>query len=168
MPTVRVPTPRVTLPPAAPPPAREPTVWAMPFRFSVAPAVLARVTAETVPRAVVLPIVSVPAWMLVVPVNVALAPERVVIDVALFCVTDDTVAPRTPEMLSGEVPVATLVIVTAAPVPTAPPIGPVRAKTSLVLPIDASLMAMAAPVAPIAPEIVSVVVDEFCVAFFRR
>ena len=106
--------------------------------------------------------------MLVGPVKLAFAPEIVIVPTP-FCVMLDTDAPSAPVTLNNDAPVEALVIVTAAPVPSAPPIAPVRAKTSLLLVLlDALLMAIALPVAPMLPEMMSVIVVEVCVAFWRR
>ena len=76
-PTVRVLAPRVTVPPVVPAPERDPTVKEV-ARFSVAPAVLAMLTAlEVLPSAVAFAVVRVPLEMTIGPVKV-LAPLNVV------------------------------------------------------------------------------------------
>ena len=66
-PAVRVAEPRVTLPPLAPPPAREPTATLLLFKSKTTPLVLAKVTAEPLPKAVVLPACRVPPFTVVAP-----------------------------------------------------------------------------------------------------
>ncbi len=67
-PVVRVPEPSARLPPVLPPPAKEPMLTLLLFRSSVTPAVLAKLTAELLPKAVVLPACNVPPLTVVVPV----------------------------------------------------------------------------------------------------
>ena len=67
-PVVKVPAPSVTLPPVAPPPAKEPMLTLLPFKSRTTPAVLARVTAELLPKALVLPACKVPSSIAVPPV----------------------------------------------------------------------------------------------------
>ena len=67
-PKVRVAVPSFTSPPAAPPPASEPMVLLNTSRSSVAPAALPIVTAELLPKALVVPAFSVPPLTVVAPV----------------------------------------------------------------------------------------------------
>src|SRR4051812_42947929 len=80
--------------------------WAAESR--VAPAEM-RILPE--PSADVLPIVSVPALTVVVPAKEALLPERVSADVALFCTTPVTLAPRAALIRVAPPPVPELVTV---------------------------------------------------------
>ena len=73
-PTLKVALPNVTLPPVVPPPVSEP-IWVLkPLRSSVAPAVLAKLTAELIPSAPLVPATeatptcSVPPFTVVGPV----------------------------------------------------------------------------------------------------